>query len=763
MSTALAVPPVPVPVTVPVAATAAREYAPMEPAEMPGLPADAAVLPLSALVIGCETELGRLVVGELARMPVFAEVYAVTEVVVGLRGELGLAGVEAAKVAEILVDYDRMEEGLRGVLMRAARVVAFCCLGMTKEESSCPREYYRHNYDLPLRFVSAVLEGHILRVSVLSCKDADTESRLASEAQQVRGGMEEAIDRLWNDEYYVQMFTAKRLDPGYAFFQAPMLLVDGLRAAGDYRRHVGGGAPVSRRALAKQRAALRFGLGPTRALPVRDVAAAMVHEARDYVLLVETADDPALQANVRQLQRYAVEPEEIAALAEKGREEETKNLALSHRQRMQRRVSAREAVKYRWGDAANFDRDLIRRDGEFDYTRPLVLPPPPPPPALLPSSPHPAQGQPSPAGRHVLLPLGGGPEGPAAYRVLEDGGGGSDGGSRRPPPHRLGVGASSGRDYRAGGRGSARAGLQMMPGMRSAAAEAPYLGWHGEHGAGALYPLRGPDPAAGVGADTGMGMEMLPGYAGLSARGSRRAMLHTGWMEQGGQERGRADPRGQLPPLRGEFRGERVHPHHELWPVRADQGPQQYYEEELDGFGSDHGYEAQGAGYDAGYVYDAGHDGAQDAGLRRPPLTSGEALEQAVELQRKDKRRAAGGRRRRPPARNMDERQRYERSADRERRRPLHRRASMYSVSEETSASDTEARHEVQRHRRSARRVSADSPDVQEGRFRGGMRQLRDEHDDPFRGVKHSLWGLAEKFLGPGPRIRDVRDPVVAI
>lgn len=730
-----------------------REYSPMEPAEMPGVPADAAVLPLSAVVVGCETELGRLVVAELARLPIFREVYAFSEVVVGLRGELGLEGEAAEKVVEVLIDYDRMEDGLGGVLERAVRVVAFCCLGMTKDEASSPRDYYRHNADLPVRFVAAVLEGDIMRVSVLSCKEA----RIPSEAQKVRGGMEEAISQLWSDAYYVQLFISKGLQPGFAFFQAPLVVVDGLRAAGDYRRQTGETGPISRRALAKQRAALRFGLGPGHALPVRDLAKAMVHEARDFVLLLETSDDPVLLANVRQLHRYAVEGEEIAALAEKAREEETKNLALSHRQRMLRRIEARDAVSYGWGEAANFDRGIVRREGELDYARPLPMPSPPPSFGPLPPS--------QVAGRHMLLPLGAGPEGPAAYRVVEDGGGNGISGQAQ----RLGEGTPRGRDDRMGG-GTARWGRQILPGMRGAATEAPYMGWHGERGAMVPHAFHSPGVGMGVhgpvGADPGMGMEMLPGHAGLSARGSRSAMLHRGWREPGRQERGGVDLRGRRRPRRVQRpHDEGVQPQQGLRPVRADHGPQRYFEERLDGVSSDRGHGRYHGGYDAGVVDRPRNEGLGTGGfsmahgsrVKPPPLTSGEALEAAVAQHQQDVR--ASRRQGRRSGRKLDEHERYKRSADRERRRPLDRTASMYSISEATSTSDADARHEARRRRQSV----DDGIDVEDGRFRGGMGQLRDEHDGPGRGVKHTLWGLAEKLLGPGPRIRDVNDPVVAI
>lgn len=358
----------PMPNVPPLARIAGAAPEPLNPAGLPAPPPGALALPLTAVVLGADTRLGRQLIKECLRMEMYTDVIAISEAPVMLASELKLPPERAEKLRALVVAYDMIEDGLRPLAQSALRVIAFSCLGVTKEDANSPRDFNRLNFEVPMRFVGVMLEGNILRVSVLSHHLADMGS-MRSEIRRLRGFMETEIQRMWQDELYIQTWYEKGLEPGLVFFQAPMLLTPGLRLKGEYR-HLTGDQPMSRKQLAKQRLALRFGVGPNFAMKTRDVAKAMAHEARTFVLLMDSRN-PEHHNQVAQLHSYAVEAEEIEELAEQCREEDGRNIVLAPEQVLRNRLMA-HAVTYQYGEAADFDRRVVRRENEYDYVPPTV-------------------------------------------------------------------------------------------------------------------------------------------------------------------------------------------------------------------------------------------------------------------------------------------------------------------------------------------------------------------------------------------------------
>lgn len=335
-----------------------ERYQPKGPEQLPR-PRPGAHLPLTAIVLGCEFELGGLVVRELAAQPVFEHVWALCETPMIL-ADFGLSPKDDHRVTIISTPYDVMEEAMEPVLSCALRLVAFCCMGTAKPDGCVPVEFHRVNFNLPLRFVTKVLEGHIMRVSVLSVKDADMGGLFLSPTAKLRGIMEEAIMNLWEDDFFRTLFIRKQLEPGVVFFQAPLMITDGLQAEGEWRGlHGLDSGRVSRKELAKQRAALRFGLSAAFAMRSGNVAKAMVSEARDFVLLSDSGN-PEIILEMAQMRMYAVVPEEIKALAKKAEQELEDGLGvpIADEERLIRRLDAQE---YDRPEHTRFGRDSRHR------------------------------------------------------------------------------------------------------------------------------------------------------------------------------------------------------------------------------------------------------------------------------------------------------------------------------------------------------------------------------------------------------------------
>lgn len=317
-------------------------YQPKGPEDLPR-PRPGAHLPLTAIVLGCEFELGGLVVRELAAQPVFEHVWALCETPMVL-ADFGLSPQDDHRVTIVSTPYDVMEEAMEPILACALRLIAFCCMGTAKHDGCAPVEFHRVNFNLPVRFVTKVLEGQIMRVSVLSVKDADMGGMFLSPTAKLRGIMEEAIMNLWEDDFFRMEFTRKQLEPGVVFFQTPLMITEGLQVEGEWRGlHGLEDGRISRMELAKQRAALRFGLSPAFAIRSGDVAKAMVSEARDFVLLSDSGN-PDIILDMAQMHVYAVEPEEIKALAEKVDQEfeEGLDVPIADEERLIRRLDAQE-------------------------------------------------------------------------------------------------------------------------------------------------------------------------------------------------------------------------------------------------------------------------------------------------------------------------------------------------------------------------------------------------------------------------------------
>jgi uncharacterized protein YbjT (DUF2867 family) len=197
-----------------------------------------------ALLAGASGLAGGYLLDALLGAQDFARVYAVT------RRPLGR---EHARLANRIVQFDRLESQLKGLVCHTA----FCCLGVSsREKSRSERAARQVELDYVLAFARAARAGRAQRFILLSCIGADSDSRSAP--LRMKSEAEEALEAL-------EFPSLDILQPG------PLIGV---------RREMSL-ADTARGLTALAATPLLFGPREAyRAIPVRTVAAAMLGAAR---------------------------------------------------------------------------------------------------------------------------------------------------------------------------------------------------------------------------------------------------------------------------------------------------------------------------------------------------------------------------------------------------------------------------------------------------------------------------------------------------
>jgi uncharacterized protein YbjT (DUF2867 family) len=134
-----------------------------------------------ALLVGASGLVGAQVLRALLEAADFTRVYAVTR---------RALKVEHARLANRIVQFERLEEQLKGMTCH----VAFCCLGTTLREAGSEQALRRVQVGHVLACARAALAGKAQRFVFLSCAGADPKSRkpelrMKAEAEQALGAL----------------------------------------------------------------------------------------------------------------------------------------------------------------------------------------------------------------------------------------------------------------------------------------------------------------------------------------------------------------------------------------------------------------------------------------------------------------------------------------------------------------------------------------------------------------------------------------------
>lgn len=217
--------------------------------------------PQVAVVLGAHTEVGKLVICDLSRCAQIRTIHALASV--DPRDDTRIQPQLAHKLHLHIIDMDHIEEAVARIADRMD--VAFCCLGSSRNDYVAygAYEFHKHNYDIPRRFVREIFNRGVSRIAMLSQAGANSRSKV--EFLRVKGDLIDAIQSM--------QIAGGRLAPTVGLFRAPLLLTNMKHQAGVK------GTAISKRDRARQSAALKFDMGPARAVHVRDVATAMVYDS----------------------------------------------------------------------------------------------------------------------------------------------------------------------------------------------------------------------------------------------------------------------------------------------------------------------------------------------------------------------------------------------------------------------------------------------------------------------------------------------------
>ena len=133
---------------------------------------------MNAWVVGATGLVGRALIGGLLAEPKVEQVTAI------VRRPLDR---KHPKLTEVRVDFDRLEEELRG---RTA-THAFCCLGTTIKKAGSQAAFYRVDHDYPLAFGRAALAAGVKKFLVVTALGADPRSSIFY--NRVKGELEEHL------------------------------------------------------------------------------------------------------------------------------------------------------------------------------------------------------------------------------------------------------------------------------------------------------------------------------------------------------------------------------------------------------------------------------------------------------------------------------------------------------------------------------------------------------------------------------------------
>lgn len=143
---------------------------------------------MKALVIGATGATGKDLVGLLLSDPAY------TEVVTFVRRP---SGVTHHKLAEILTDYDKLEE----ISGQITGDVWFSCLGTTLKTAGSKEAQYQIDYEIPARFAAIAKKNGVSRLVLLSSYGASATSRVFY--SRMKGQLEEHLASLAFDQYII--------------------------------------------------------------------------------------------------------------------------------------------------------------------------------------------------------------------------------------------------------------------------------------------------------------------------------------------------------------------------------------------------------------------------------------------------------------------------------------------------------------------------------------------------------------------------------
>eukprot|EP00177_Eucheuma_denticulatum_P004440 GFKZ01008065.1.p1 GENE.GFKZ01008065.1~~GFKZ01008065.1.p1 ORF type:complete len:744 (+),score=91.48 GFKZ01008065.1:133-2364(+) len=212
----------------------------------------------SAVILGAHTELGKLVLLNLLRHPLVSRIHALASV--DPRADIPIHPDHFPKLRLILDSLDNIDQIVKTKIPPVQ--LAFCCLGSSKQDHSRlgPYAFRKLNYDIPRRFLYHIFKTEVQRIGILSHAQANIAAR--AEFLKVKGELVANVMQL--------LRHAGRHAPSVVLLRVPLLLTNLKDTNGLH------GYKISRLDEIKQKAALRFEMGPTQAVHVRDVAKAMV-------------------------------------------------------------------------------------------------------------------------------------------------------------------------------------------------------------------------------------------------------------------------------------------------------------------------------------------------------------------------------------------------------------------------------------------------------------------------------------------------------
>lgn len=212
----------------------------------------------SAVILGAHTELGKLVLLNLLRHPLVSRIHALASV--DPRADIPIHPDHFPKLRLIVDSLDNIDQIVKTKIPPVQ--LAFCCLGSSKQDHSRlgPYAFRKLNYDIPRRFLHYIFQTDVQRIGILSHAQANVAAR--TEFLKVKGELVQIVMQL--------LRHAGRDAPSVALLRVPLLLTNFKDTNGLH------GYKISRLDEIKQKAALKFEMGPTQAVHVRDVAKAMV-------------------------------------------------------------------------------------------------------------------------------------------------------------------------------------------------------------------------------------------------------------------------------------------------------------------------------------------------------------------------------------------------------------------------------------------------------------------------------------------------------
>ncbi|CAN8077060.1 unnamed protein product [Agarophyton chilense] len=264
-------------------------------------------LPLTAVVCGAHTELGKLVLRELLRCDAVARVHALAEF--DPRSHIRLTSAQTAKLVLHVESLEFLERTIASHIPQCQ--LAFCTLGAKRKPPNMDAyKFHNYNVSIPKRFVQEMFRINADRISIL-CTNKGS-SRMSSSTLQRNSPAAADYAR------YLQVERRESLTqhkiPGVSVFKVSLMLTDmkdpfGVR-----------GTAISPLEQIREKVVFKLGFGASNAVHVRDVAKAMVADALEKLDLQNEQPDLALIFKSHQTAFDELRPSDIIITANEARE-----------------------------------------------------------------------------------------------------------------------------------------------------------------------------------------------------------------------------------------------------------------------------------------------------------------------------------------------------------------------------------------------------------------------------------------------------------